>query len=178
VYGLGSVPTAEAVAAVARMKGRSEGQPFLLLVASRAMAESWGLEFGSAASALAGAFWPGPLTLVVSGTGDRVAPALRGPSGGYAVRHTAHAAMAALIAALETPLTSTSANRTGTPPVESAEAMAALFGEDLRAGRLMILDGGTLPARPPSTVVDCVGDRPKLIREGAVPWARIHRTLA
>ena len=160
------------------MKGRSEGQPFLLLVASRAMAESWGLEFGSAASALAGAFWPGPLTLVVSGTGDRVAPALRGPSGGYGVRHTAHAAMAALIAALETPLTSTSANRTGTPPVESAEAMAALFGEDLRAGRLMILDGGTLPARPPSTVVDCVGDRPKLIREGAVPWARIHRTLA
>jgi L-threonylcarbamoyladenylate synthase len=177
VYGLGSLPTADAVAAVANLKGRSEGQPFLLLVASRAMAESWGLEFGPAASVLAGTFWPGPLTLVISGAGDRLAPALRGPSGGYAVRHTAHTAMAALIGALDTPLTSTSANRPGTPPVESAEAMAELFGVDVRAGRLMILDGGTLPARPASTVVDCVGDRPKLIREGAVPWARIQRTL-
>jgi L-threonylcarbamoyladenylate synthase len=178
VYGLGSLPTASAVAAVARLKGRSEGQPFLLLVAGRAMAESWGLDFGPVAAALAATFWPGPLTLVVSGTGDRLAPALRGPSGGYAVRHTAHVAMAALIAALESPLTSTSANRTGALPVESAEAMAALFGEDLRAGRLMILDGGTLPVRPPSTVVDCVGDRPKLIREGALPWSEIQRTLA
>jgi L-threonylcarbamoyladenylate synthase len=178
VYGLGSAPRPAAVAALARLKGRAEGQPFLLLVASRAMAEAWGLQFGTAASALAGAYWPGPLTLVVSGGGDKLAPALRGSSGGYAVRHTAHAAMAALIAALATPLTSTSANRAGAAPVESAEAMAASFGEDVRAGRLMILDGGPLPARLPSTVVDCVGERPRLVREGTVPWSEIQRTIA
>jgi L-threonylcarbamoyladenylate synthase len=67
VYGLGSTPTDGAVAALARLKGRREGKPFLLLVASRDMAQRSGLVFTGAAQRLADHFWPGPLTLVLAG---------------------------------------------------------------------------------------------------------------
>ena len=56
VYGLGCGPTVDALAALARLKGRPEGKPFLLLISSRRMAEEWGLVFNASASALAEAF--------------------------------------------------------------------------------------------------------------------------
>jgi tRNA A37 threonylcarbamoyladenosine synthetase subunit TsaC/SUA5/YrdC len=67
VYGLGSDPGLSALEKLARLKGRQPGKPFLLLVASRAMAEEWGLVFTPSARALSDAFWPGPLTLVLRG---------------------------------------------------------------------------------------------------------------
>ena len=70
VYGLGSAPTAPALAALARLKGRPEGKPFLLLISSRRMAEEWGLVFTPSATALSEAFWPGPLTLVLPKSSD------------------------------------------------------------------------------------------------------------
>ncbi|MEZ0334979.1 MAG: L-threonylcarbamoyladenylate synthase, partial [Gemmatimonadales bacterium] len=67
VYGLGSGPSVPALDALARLKGRAPGKPFLLLVSSRAMVEEWGLVLTAAARALAAAFWPGPLALVLPG---------------------------------------------------------------------------------------------------------------
>src|ERR687890_907953 len=116
VYGLGSAPTEPAVAALARLKGRPQGKPFLLLISGRRMAESWGLVFSPSATALSDAFWPGPLTLVLRGGEGRLPDQLRGREGGIAVRHTSHAGVARLISALGRPLTSTSANRPGLPP--------------------------------------------------------------
>src|SRR5690349_24295649 len=88
VYGLGSAPTASAVAALARLKGRPEGKPFLLLISGRRMAEEWGLVFSPSATALSDAFWPGPLTLVLLG-GDGWQPVeIRGRGGGFGVRDT------------------------------------------------------------------------------------------
>ncbi|PYP99126.1 MAG: hypothetical protein DMD34_00220 [Gemmatimonadetes bacterium] len=63
VYGLGSRARLAEVQAVARLKGRRLDKPFLLLVADRDMAAEQGLAFNEAATALARAFWPGPLTL-------------------------------------------------------------------------------------------------------------------
>ncbi len=60
VYGLGSAPTPDALAALARLKGRPPRKPFLLLVSSREMAMDYGLVFNAAASAMADACWPGP----------------------------------------------------------------------------------------------------------------------
>src|SRR5207237_8552757 len=85
-YGLGSRPRASEVQALARLKGRRPDKPFLLLVADRDMAEEQGLAFSEAAGALARAFWPGPLTLVLPGGSGRLPDALRGPEGGVAVR--------------------------------------------------------------------------------------------
>ncbi len=64
VYGVGSRPRAPEVEALRRLKGRRPDKPFLLLVSHREMAEAHGLAFSAAASALARAFWPGPLSLV------------------------------------------------------------------------------------------------------------------
>ena len=109
VYGLGSRAREAEVQALARLKGRRPDKPFLLLVADREMAEAQGLAFNEAASAMARAFWPGPLTLVLPGGSGRLPDALRGPEGGIAVRWTSHRGMARLVGALGEPVTSTSA---------------------------------------------------------------------
>jgi L-threonylcarbamoyladenylate synthase len=175
VYGLGSAPTAAAVAALGRLKGRALGKPFLLLISGRRMAEEWGLVFTPSATALSDAFWPGPLTLVLPGGEGRLPDELRGSEGGIAVRHTSHAGIARLVASLGEPLTSTSANRPGGPPAPGADRLVELFGPELRNGELLVLDGGVLGNVPPSTLVDCTGPMPHIIREGAIPRAELRR---
>ena len=175
VYGLGSAPTVPALAALAALKGRSPDKPFLLLVASRAMAEDWGLVLSPSARALSAAFWPGPLTLVLRGGEGRLPDQLRGREGGFAVRHTSHKAIGRLVTALGEPLTSTSANRPGDPPAPGADRIADVFRPEIADGVLMVLDGGVLGNVPPSTLVDCTGPTPRLIREGAIPRAELRR---
>ncbi|MDX2193446.1 MAG: L-threonylcarbamoyladenylate synthase [Gemmatimonadales bacterium] len=175
VYGLGSAPTAEAVGRLAQFKGRPPGKPFLLLVSGRPMAEAWGLDFPPAARALSDAFWPGPLTLVLPGGDGRLPARLRGPEGGIAVRHTSHAGMARLIAALGYPITSTSANRPGGPPAPGAEGLETLFADALADGTLLALDGGVLGNVPPSTIVDCTTPVTRMVREGALPRDELRR---
>jgi L-threonylcarbamoyladenylate synthase len=175
VYGLGSTVRPDDVRALGRLKGRRPGKPFLLLVSSRQMAEAQGLAFGDAANALARAFWPGPLTLVLPGGGGRLPDALRGPEGGIAVRWTSHRDIARLVAALGEPLTSTSANLPGQPPAPGADAIVRDFAAAIREGLLMVLDGGVLGNSPSSTIVDCTQSSPRLVREGAITLAELRR---
>jgi L-threonylcarbamoyladenylate synthase len=177
VYGLGSATDARSVEELARLKGRRAGKPFLLLVSNRSMAERAGLVFNVSAHALAEAFWPGPLTLVLRGGEGRLPDRLRGPEGGFAVRHTSHAAVARLIERLDQPLTSTSANRPGQAPAAGAAQIISLFQESYDKGDLLVLDGGTLGNVPPSTIVDCTEARPALIREGALPRDELRRAV-
>ena len=175
VYGLGSGPSVPALDALARLKGRTPDKPFLLLVASRAMAEGWGLVFSASARALSDAFWPGPLTLVLPGGEGRLPDQLRGREGGIAVRHTGHRAIARLVETLGYPLTSTSANRPGEPPAPGPDRIVEMFRDEIEGGTLLVLDGGVLGNVPPSTLVDCTGAMPRLIREGAIPRAELRR---
>jgi L-threonylcarbamoyladenylate synthase len=177
VYGLGSRPVARDVEALAALKGRAAGKPFLLLISDRAMAEGQGLAFNAAADALARAFWPGPLTLVLPGGSGRLPDLLRGPEGGIAVRWTSHPGIARLVAALEVPLTSTSANIPGSQPAPGAAAIVRDFQTAVDAGQLLVLDGGVLGNRPPSTVVDCTQPGARLVREGAVTLGALRRTV-
>jgi L-threonylcarbamoyladenylate synthase len=174
VYGLGSRAVEAEVSALAALKGRAREKPFLLLVASREMAEAQGLAFNESARALARAFWPGPLTLVLPGGSGRLPDLLRGPEGGIAVRWTSHSRMALLIAALDEPLTSTSANLPGQPPAPGADAILRDFATAVTAGRLLVLDGGVLGNRPPSTVVDCTGPLPRVVRAGAISLTELR----
>src|SRR2546430_2556253 len=129
------------------------------------MAEAQGVAFNEVASALARAFWPGPLRLVLRGGGGRVPDLLRGPEGGIAVRWTSHRGMARLVEALGEPITSTSANLPGRPPAPGPEAILRDFAAAAEAGTLVVLDGGVLGNSPPSTVVDCTRPTPRLVRE-------------
>jgi L-threonylcarbamoyladenylate synthase len=175
VYGLGSGPSLPALEALARLKGRAAEKPFLVLVSSRAMVEEWGLVLTAAARALAAAFWPGPLTLVLPGGEGKLPDQLRGREGGIAVRHTSHAGIARLIAATGEPLTSTSANRPGDPPAPGADRIREVFASEVERGELLVLDGGVLGNVPPSTLVDCTSPVPRLVREGAIPRAELRR---
>ena len=175
VYGLGSRAVQQDVAALAALKGRAPGKPFLLLISDRKMAEGQGLAFNASADALARAFWPGPLTLVLPGGSGRLPDLLRGPEGGIAVRWTSHTGIARLVAALAAPLTSTSANIPGSQPAPGAAAIVRDFREAVDAGRLLVLDGGVLGNRPPSTVVDCTQPGARLVREGAVTLGELRR---
>lgn len=177
VYGLGSRAVEADVADLATLKGRPAGKPFLLLISDRAMAEAQGLAFNESADALARAFWPGPLTLVLPGGSGRLPDLLRGPEGGIAVRWTSHRAIARLVASLGEPLTSTSANLPGSQPAPGAAAIARDFGAAADAGRLLVLDGGVLGNRPPSTVVDCTRREARLVREGAVTLGELRRAV-
>lgn len=176
VYGLGGNVSDAAVAGVAALKGREPGKPFLLIISDARMAEDLGLLFNASARALARACWPGPLTLALPG-GPRLPAMLRGPEGGVAVRHTGHADLARLVAAFGQPITSTSANRPGNPPAPGAERLLEEFKPEVDAGRLLVLDGGVLGRVPPSTLVDCTHDEPKLVREGAIPREELRRLV-
>jgi len=175
VYGLGSAASVPALAALARLKGRDPGKPFLLLVSSRGMAEDWGLVFSPSARALSDAFWPGPLTLVVPGGEGQLPDQLRGREGGIAVRHTSHRGIERLVDRTKQPLTSTSANRPGGPPAPGPDRLVELFQDNVDDGSLLVLDGGVLGNVPPSTLVDCTTSVPRMVREGAIPRGELRR---
>ncbi|HLZ46129.1 MAG TPA: L-threonylcarbamoyladenylate synthase [Gemmatimonadales bacterium] len=177
VYGLGSRAVQADVAALAALKGRAASKPFLLLISDRSMAEANGLAFNASADALARAFWPGPLTLVLPGGSGQLPDLLRGPDGGIAVRWTSHQAIARLVAALRGPLTSTSANLPGQPPGPGAAAIARDFAPAVEQGQLLVLDGGVLGNRPPSTVVDCTKPQAHLVREGTLSVHELRRAV-
>ncbi len=169
IYGFGGAIDTDAVGSLVGLKHRPVGKPFLLLVSSSAMIGRLGLQMTHAASSLAAMFWPGPLTLVLRGATNRVPDRLRGPEGGVAVRWTSHPALQRLIASLGDPLTSTSANLPGQPAALAASEVLTQFAPQVRAGQLMVLDGGRLAPSAPSTVVDCTGPHPRVIRPGALP---------
>jgi L-threonylcarbamoyladenylate synthase len=77
--------------------------------------------------------------------------------------------MQRLIRAYGQAITSTSANRQGVPPATSAPEIVSQWSDAIARGTLLVLDGGRLEMSPPSTVVDCTGRRPRVIRPGAIP---------
>ena len=177
IYGFGSTTDAVAVDRVAQLKGRAPGKPFLLLVTGREMGAAVGLRLSEAAERLAAAFWPGPLTLVLPGGERRLPDVLRGPEGGVAVRWTSHPGAARLVATLGSPITSTSANLPRQEPALHGTEVEARFGAAVASGRLLVLDAGALVPSPPSTLVDCTGSAPRLVREGAISGAALRSVV-
>ncbi len=177
VYGFGGAVDERSVEQLVELKGRPPGKPFLLLVAASEMITRLELKLTSYASTLAARFWPGPLTLVLPGGDRRVPDKLRGPEGGVAVRWTPHRSLARLILAHGEPITSTSANRPGVPPATAADQIVSQWGDAIARGTLKVLDGGRLRESEPSTVVDCTGRRPRVIRPGAISAASLRESV-
>ncbi|NUO64471.1 MAG: threonylcarbamoyl-AMP synthase [Gemmatimonadaceae bacterium] len=168
VYGFGGAADQAGVEALVAMKGRPPGKPFLLLISGSEMLAKLGLHLPPYAAHLAARHWPGPLTMVLPGGERRVPERLRGPEGGIAVRWTPHPGLTQLLRAYGQPITSTSANRPGVPPAMSAGEIVDAWQTEVARGRLVVLDGGRLHPSPASTVVDCTGRRPRVIRPGAI----------
>lgn len=173
VYGLGAdAGSAEAVAGIYAAKGRPRFNPLIAHVADLDAALAQG-SFGPDALALARAFWPGPLTLVVpAAAGCTVSDLARAGLDSVALRVPAHPVARALIAAAGMPVAAPSANRSGRiSPTEAAHVC-----EDL-GGRIdAVLDGGTTAVGLESTIVSCLG-APALLRPGGVTRAAIEAVL-
>ncbi len=156
--------------AVRRAKGRDEGKPLPLVAADVEQARSLCADWPDEAEALAGRFWPGPLTLVLSAL-PSVPVEVTARTGTVAVR-VPDLELARALCRGAGPLVSTSANRAGeAPPLTCAEAMAAVG-----AAAALALDAG--PGRPvASTVVDLTSRPARLLRGGAVPWDEVEGVL-
>jgi L-threonylcarbamoyladenylate synthase len=177
VYGFGGATDQESVDALIQLKTRAPAKPFLILVASSEMLARLDLHLTGYSAQLAARHWPGPLTLVLPGGERRVPEQLRGPEGGVAVRWTSHPALQRMLQAYGEPITSTSANRPGTSPAMNAQEVEDQWSDAIGRGVLRVLDGGTLVPSPPSTVVDCTGRWPRVIRPGAISSALLRESV-
>jgi L-threonylcarbamoyladenylate synthase len=165
VYGLGADAINDrAVAAIFEAKGRPRFNPLIVHFpdAEAAAAE---VTFDDRARALARAFWPGPLTLVLPrSAGCRVSLLCSAGLETLAVRVPDHPVGHALLVAAERPLAAPSANPSGALSPTTAAHVAAAFGDEVP----LILDGGPCPVGLESTVLDLSGATPVLLRPGAV----------
>lgn len=177
VYGFGGGIDRDSVDALVAMKRRPIGKPFLLLIAGPDMIDRLDLKMPAYAAHLIAKHWPGPLTLVLNGGEKRVPERLRGPEGGVAVRWTSNERIARLIRAHGDAITSTSANLPGVPPATSAREILEQWPDAIARGTLRVLDGGKLVESMPSTVLDCTGRLPRVIRPGAISAATLRESV-
>ena len=170
-YGLGANPSdAKGLRLINDLKGR-EGKPILILVSDAAMIGLFTPQPSRLFYSLSEKFWPGPLTLVVSAH-PTLPVELTAGTGTIGVRQPDGEDVRDFVGVCGGgALTATSANRAGRPPARTAGEVAAEFP----TGLAMIIDGGEVKIAQPSTVVDVRGERPQLIREGLLPWAKIEK---
>jgi len=175
VYGLGaSLWRPDAIARLYALKGRPDEKALPVLLADTARWADVASDASAAALRLMDSFWPGALTIVLPRRPE--VPDAVGPlTSTIALRVPAHAALRRVLARTG-PLASSSANRSGQPPLMTAEQTRIELGQ----GLALALDGGALPARPPSTVVDATGTGPEpvILRQGAITAGEIARVLA
>jgi L-threonylcarbamoyladenylate synthase len=173
VYGLGCDATDPlAVASLYAAKGRPSFNPLIAHVPDLAAARRVGL-FTQAAERLASRFWPGPLTLVVSALEGATCELTRAGLASVAIRVPAHPVAQAVLAAAGRPIAAPSANRSGhVSPTTAAHVLADLDGRiDL------ILDAGPCAVGVESTILDCTGGTPVLLRPGGLAREAIEAAL-
>ncbi len=171
VYGLGAVATNDA--AVARLfaaKGRPAHNPLIVHVADAAGARPLA-RWNERADALAEAFWPGPLTLVLpQASGSPISPLVTAGLGTIAVRAPAAPTAQALLDATLLPIAAPSANRSGCVSPTTAAHVAAELGEAVD----LTLDAGACAVGVESTVIDLSDAAPRLLRPGGVTRAQVE----
>lgn len=174
VYGLAArADSDDAAARVFAAKGRPPSNPLIVHVADEDGARQWVQSWPEAAHAVASAFWPGPVTIVVRGPVG-ISPLVVAGGDTVALRVPAHPVTRALLEATRLPLAAPSANRSGElSPTRAADVESALSPREVAA----ILDGGTCGVGIESSVIDLSGEEPVLLRPGAVSADDFARVL-
>jgi L-threonylcarbamoyladenylate synthase len=169
VYGLAADAfSPPAVTRLLEAKGRSRTTPVPVLVGSWRTIDGLAELVTPVARQLVETFWPGPLTLVVPAA-PSLAWDLGESRGTVAVRMPLHPVALAVLEQTG-PLAVTGAHRTGLPPASDAAEAARQLGTAVQ----VYLDGGALGDPVLSTVLDLTGDPPRVLRQGAVPLARLR----
>ena len=172
-YGLSTDPfNLAAVERVFEIKGRAETKALPILVNSVEQAVSLARDIPDAFLILANKFWPGALTIVVRAT-HRLPLKVTGNSGRVALRLPNSRVTAALIDAVEGPITGTSANLSGFPSCTNANQIVKQLGDRIP----LILDTGDTGATLASTIVRIDGDDWVVVREGIVSESEIEKAF-
>jgi len=171
-YGLGADPfNEEALHRIFAIKGRPETKPILLLVNSMEMAGRVAT-LSERALAVAERFWPGPLTMILPAR-ENVPSLVTAGTGTVGVRWANAPFVQRLLSAFDRPITATSANLAGMPSAVTVAEVREQLGESID----LIVDGGTLPARGGSTLLDLTGIPARLLREGPIAEAELNDVL-
>ncbi len=174
IYGLHALADdAKAVQRIIDVKGRGDDKPFVVIGASIEQLEHLGAQFNDRTRPILADLWPGPLTAIVPL--DHPIAASRGAST-IAVRVPALDSLRELLE-LTGPLASTSANRSGEPPIVDPKSLSSVLRSSIDA----IVDRGPR-AGEPSTIVDFTGAEPRLIRSGEAfftqkVWKTLRKSL-
>ena len=169
VYGLAADATnPDAVARIYAAKGRPTDHPLIVHLASADQVDDgWAVDVPGWARLLGAACWPGPLTLVLR-RGHRAGDHVTGGQGTVGLRVPSHPAAAALLAAFGGGVAAPSANRFGRVSPTDAVHVLDELAEVLVPGADVVLAGAASEVGVESTIVDCTGDAPRLLRPGAV----------
>lgn len=163
-YGLGADGFNEkAIQKIFTVKGRDFNNPISLIVGQPDDIIPLVREIPEAAKKLMSAFWPGALTIVFFAS-EQVSPWLTAGSGKIGLRLSSHPLARQIARQLGSPLTATSANRSGAPECQEASSVMEQVGHLLDA----VVDGGITLGVSPSTVIDVTCDPPVVLREGAI----------
>jgi L-threonylcarbamoyladenylate synthase len=173
VYGIAvALTTPGGIERLFAAKRRPPDKGIMLLLSDATQASEAGM-ITPAAAALAEACWPGGLTVIVPQRPDVPWPAaLTGGAPTIGLRVPDHDAPRTLARGLG-PLPTTSANVSGLPEAADAAAIVEQLGDSVD----LVLDGGRAHGGPASTVVDCTGDLPVILRVGAIPADEVAAIL-
>jgi len=174
LYALGADALAPgAVERVLSAKGRHHGKPLSVLVPSVEAARGLVTHLPESVLSLMRAFWPGPLTIVARASAQ-LPEALCAATGTIGLRIPGGAVAQAVLAAFGGPIIGTSANKSGGADPADAKTVQRAIGGQID----LILDGGRVSLGVPSTVIDCTAEPARILREGAIPRARLAATVA
>jgi len=169
VYGIGAAATScIGPQEIIDIKMRPASKPLPWLVETEDALDTYGVDVPEYAHRLAAEFWPGALSLVVKAS-SKVGKDFVDSRGTVALRCPDHEVVQELIRASGGPIITTSANTSGKHAPTSFEELE----ERLVASADLTLDGGETHHGIASTVVDCTGDEPVILRDGAIPATRI-----
>lgn len=173
VYGLGAnALDEEAVAGIFRAKGRPQDNPLIVHVCSLDMIGPLVTKVPEAAVRLAGAFWPGPLTMIFPKS-SAVPAAVSGGLDTVAIRFPAHMVARELIRRADLPIAAPSANLSGSPSPTTAQHCV----HDLMGRVDAIVDSGSCGVGLESTVISLTGPLPRVLRPGGVTVEQLREVL-
>jgi len=173
VYGVAAIVSPGPVRRLYQAKGRPESRPIPVLVADSEAARRLAGEWPPQAEALARAFWPGALTMVVPAAPSLPFEVTAG-TGTVGIRWPRGDLVQEIIRGAGGRLAVTSANRSGESPATTADEAAAALGEAVA----YVLDGGSLTGNLPSTVVSLTQEDVRVLRRGAIELEAIAAVLA
>ena len=180
VYGLGADATSkDAVARIYAAKGRPTGHPLIVHISSMAHLDKWAREIPEYAIKLARSFWPGPMTLILLRTA-LAKDYITGGQDNLGIRVPSHTVALELLKEFEfqggSGVAAPSANRFGAVSPTTAKAVELELGHYLSSSD-QILDGGHCDVGIESTIIDCTGKTPIILRPGAITIEMIQKVI-